>query len=94
MYSVSSELYQEVARHLADAIGAKNYFSGTLAFPFGALDCRLTASVIVYRERMQQPDGELDRIAELVPVWWEFHTFGDEGEELNDFAFGELKRCL
>ena len=49
MYSVSSELYLEVAARLAEAIGGGSYFSGSLTFLFGDMECRLTASVIVYR---------------------------------------------
>jgi len=51
MYSVSSELYLEVAARLAEAIGGGSYFSGSLTFPFGDMECRLTASVIVYPRR-------------------------------------------
>ena len=32
MYSVSSELYLEVAARLAEAIGGGSYFSGSLTF--------------------------------------------------------------
>ena len=52
MYSVSPELYHEAAARLSDAIDGGNYFSGSLAFRFGDTDCRLTASVIVYRGRL------------------------------------------
>ena len=55
MYSVSSELYLEVAARLAEAIGGGSYFSGSLTFPFGDMECRLTASVIVYRRRERLP---------------------------------------
>ena len=57
MYSVSPELYHEAAARLSDAIDGGNYFSGSLAFRFGDTDCRLTASVIVYRGRLSLPDG-------------------------------------
>ena len=59
MYSVSSELYLEVAARLAEAIGGGSYFS-----------------------------------ADLVPVWWEFHTVGSDGEALNDFSFSEVRALL
>ena len=49
IYSVSTELYLEVAARLAEAIGGGSYFSGSLSFAFGDTECRLTASVIVYR---------------------------------------------
>ncbi|WP_346702986.1 hypothetical protein [uncultured Alistipes sp.] len=94
MYSVSTELYLEVASRLRDAIGDGSYFSGTLTFDFGEVACRLTASVIVCRERVRYPEGDRDEISDLVPVWWEFHTSDDGGEFLNDFSFSDLRSFL
>lgn len=94
MYSVSPELYREAATRLMDAIDSQNYFSGTVAFRFEQTDCRLTTSVLVYRNRIARPEGVGLAITDLVPVWWEFHTTYDEGEVLNDFSFAELKGCL
>ena len=91
MYSVSTELYEEVAVRLAEAIGGGSYFSGSLTFEWEGIECRLTASVIVYRRRESYPEGDRDAITDLVPVWWEFHTTGSEGEMLNDFTFSELR---
>ena len=62
--------------------------------PAGWSDCRLTASVIVYRGRLSLPEGVQHPVTDLVPVWWEFHTTQAGGEVLNDFDFSELKRCV
>ena len=35
-----------------------------------------------------------DPIVDLVPVWWEFHTWDDLGETLNDFSFACMKEGL
>lgn len=94
IYPVSSELYLETAARLAEAIGPGNYFSGSIRFPFGGVECRLTASVIVYRHTVRFPEGTCDAIADLVPVWWEFHTCLEEGEALNDFSFSTLRDTL
>ena len=94
LYSVSPDLYRETAGRLAEAIGSESYFSGSLSFPFDGLDCRLTASVIVYRRREVLPEREYDRISDLVPVWWEFHTMIDGVERLNDFTFSEIRERL
>ena len=93
-YSVPSELYREVALRLSEAIGSGGYFSGTLAFAWGEAECRLTASVIVYRRRERLPEGDRDAIADLVPVWWEFHTVRSDGDALNDFSFSEVRALL
>lgn len=94
MYSVLPELYDQVAARLLDAIDGTNYYSGSLLFAFEGLQCRFTASVIVYREHLVQPEGHSEPVCDLVPVWWEFHTIGDEGELVNDFDFSELKSRL
>lgn len=94
MYSVSSELYHEVATRLADAIGPRDYFSGSVAFAFGGVECRLSVTAIVYRRQVSLPEGPADEIADLVPVWWEFHTSDDASEQLNDFSFGALRWFL
>lgn len=94
IYSVSSELYLEAAARLKETVGGSNYFSGTFVFPFGEVECRFTGSVIVCRRCESLPEGEYERIADLVPVWWEFHTFTDGGEVFNDFSFGVLRASL
>lgn len=94
MYSVSSELYHEAAARLSDAIDGGNYFSGSLAFRFGDTDCRLTASVIVYRGRVSLPEGvrhpRYGSRARLVGI----PHHASRGEVLNDFDFSELKRYV
>ncbi len=93
--TVTPELYQEILARLTDAIGDRNYFSGSLEFVFEGIACRLRTSVIVSRRTELLPEGTFEVIDDLVPVWWEFHTESDEaGEMLNDFSFGELRIAL
>lgn len=94
MYSVSPELYREVAERLLDAAGSRGYYSGTIAFDFAGAGCRLTASVVVYRERISLPEGDAEAIVDVVPVWWEFHTFAAGEEVMNDFSFSDLRRFV
>lgn len=94
IYPVPSDLYVEIASRLVEAIGAENYFSGSLLFACGDVECRLTASVIVYRRTERFPEGPCEVIFDLVPVWWEFHTCRDGAELLNDFSFSTLRAYL
>lgn len=94
MFSVLPELYREAAERLCGAIGSQSYFSGTILFSFDEVECRMTASVIVYRDRISLPDGDVEVIANLVPVWWEFHTSICGEEVSNDFSFSEMKDLL
>ena len=90
MYSVSSELYLEVAARLAEAIGGRSYFSGSLTFPFGDMECRLTASVIVYRRRERLPEATGTRCGPGSRLVGVSPSAGD-GEALNDFSFSEVR---
>lgn len=91
LYTVTPALYEETYTRLAEAIGGRNYFSGSVCFPFENATCRLTTSVIVYRRTESLPEGDFEAIDELVPVWWEFHTETGEGEVPNDFSFSGLR---
>ncbi len=94
IYSVSSELYEEVQRRLVEQIADRGYFSGSVAFTFEGTACRLVVSCFVRRRHIVSPEGEADPVSDLVPVWWEFHTTDAEAERLNDFSFEELRACF
>lgn len=94
LFSVSPEMYRQTATRLCDGIGGSDYFSGSVAFTYESFDCRMMVSVIVYRRTEHAAEGETFPVADLVPVWWEFHTVGPEGEVLNDFSFSELKSYI
>ncbi len=91
MYLISSELYDLAAELLADRIDRSEYFSGSVEFEYGDVECRLTASLIIYSRPERLPEGVRDTIFDVVPVWWEFHTSVDGCEMLNDFSFSEIR---
>ena len=94
MYSVSSELYTlKWPRVLRRPSGGS--FSGSLTFPFGDMECRLTASVIVYRRREQAPEATGTRLRTWFPCpGGSFTPSGSDGEALNDFSFSEVRALL
>ena len=93
-YPIIPELYGIVARKLLDEIGVKSFYSGSFSFDYCSKECRFVASIVVYRSKVCLPEGDADRIDDLVPVWWEFHTSDQAGERPNDFSFSELKEYL
>lgn len=93
-FRIPDWLYAETLDRLRDEIDGQDYFSGSIDFRTGCLDCTLTADVIVYRELVSYPEGTADEIRDLVPVWWEFHTLRDGEEVLNDFRFSEMRKYL
>ncbi len=94
IYSVSPELYEEVKRRFIELIDDRNYFSGHLAFDFEGWECRLVCSCFVRRREEVLPEGVAHPICDLMPVWWEFHTYDSCCERLNDFSFSTLRTLL
>lgn len=91
IYSISAQLYEEIADLLLEAIADKCYFSGHIEHESeeGVL-CRLVTSCVVYREPLKMPEGEGSAIRAVIPVWWEFHTESKAGRLDNDFSFRHL----
>ena len=94
MYEISSQIYEKTAQKLCDLVGGNGYFSGTLEFAHEDIECRMVASLIIYRKRVEMPEGLFDVIDDIVPVWWEFHTVIDGEERSNDFDFSLLKEYM
>lgn len=94
MYDIPNQLYLEVADRLIARFGTSDYFSGTLSLDYDGVMCSLLLSAIIYRRRERCDEGERLLIADVVPVWWEFHTMVEQGEVLNDFSFNVLRQYL
>jgi hypothetical protein len=91
MIEITSEIYCEIARNLRATIGEGNYFNGKVEITGEEFYATLTLSAIVYRRTEELPEGDVSRISNIVPVWWEFSTVQECGEVSNDFSFAELK---
>ena len=94
MYDVLPELYQEVATKIIEQVGRRGYYSGTLDFEWESVECHMVLSAVVHRRTEQFPEGEKWLVADMVPVWWEFHTYVDGEEVLNNFSFNELREFI
>ena len=94
MYEISDELYLEVAERLHPLFLQGDYCSGSIDFEWNSVVCRLLLSAFVYTESCLYPEGEQRFIADVVPVWWEFHTSDESGPILNDFSFNTLRSYL
>ena len=94
MYNVLPELYREVLTRLLDEISSRGYYSGALEFEYWGVECRMVLSAVIYRDEVQYPEGAFSVVADIVPVWWEFHTFIDGEEVVNNFSFNELREYI
>ena len=94
MYDVLPELYQEVATKIIEQVGRRGYYSDALDFDWDGVECHMVLSAVVYRRTEQYPEGERSVVADMVPVWWEFHTFIGGEEVLNNFSFNEMREYI
>lgn len=94
MYEITSQIYEKTAQRLCDLVGNRNYFSGVIEFSHEETECRMVTSLIIYHKRVEMPDDNFDVIEDIIPVWWEFHTFIDGEERINDFDFSLLKEQI
>lgn len=94
MYAISSNLYLELATRLVENAGQSGYYSDTFEFEYGDLFCSMTLSVVVYHQSQPDEGYSLCAVTDMIPVWWEFHTFVDGDEVLNDFSFNELREYI
>lgn len=89
MYTISSELYLEVADSLMAQIGTKEFFSGRVDVVDGDTLCSLVCTLLVHHGKAEE-GRSYPPITRLIPVWWEFRTIRGTEEILNDFSFTEM----
>lgn len=94
MYDVSTQLYHKVAELLLEDIGDDGYYYSDIDFCHDGIDCSLSLSAVIYRQRIESPDKSELIISDIIPVWWEFHTYDEGSEILNTFSFNELRKII
>ncbi len=88
-----------MAQQLCDDIAQTEYYSGfidtsTYDDKGSFVECRLVASLIIYRSHYSAPEGDANPISNIVPVWCECKIFVDGEEQIHDFDIEELKNYL
>ena len=94
MYNVLPELYQKVLSKILDSIDSKGYYSGSHEFEYEGVECTMILSAVIHYRKERFPEGESEFVADMVPVWWEFHSYVDGEEVLNNFSFNELREYI
>ncbi len=93
-YELNLEDYELLLGRLTEAIGGRHYFNGTVRAEGTDVDFLLTCSCVVYRRAVEMPDGQRDEVTDIVPVWWDLRSVGDDGEVDNDFSFDTMRELL
>lgn len=101
-FSISERYYRKVAESILSNVESKNYLSMSIDVdPDGddGMFISVTVTLIIYWKKGMKGDyltpDDPDTIQDIVPIWWEAHTYNIEGEEFpNDFQFGVLKSYM
>lgn len=96
MIHIDDAIYKAIAKHIIDEVGGRNYVSNlSIEVEHNNTTYLFTISAYIYRCHIMAPDGEWDEIRDIVPVWWELHTYNDDGDEvLNDGEFVKIKEFI
>jgi hypothetical protein len=89
MYETTSTIYLKIAELLLEKIGMRDFFSGSVSLNDGDVECRLTCTLVIERERRDPSE-----IVALLPVWWEFKTIVGTEELSNDFSWCEMLQTV
>lgn len=92
---IEARIYEALAQELIDRIADRDYLPMTMIeIEDGDRFFRLSVAAVIYRRTEFWPEGEVRPISDIVPVWWELHSFRGEAEVINDATFERIKECL
>ena len=87
MLSITKEQFDVVKLDLLKNIEDKSYFSGKIKGDLGNdISYEFILQIVIYRKD--------DKVTDIIPVWYEFHTFVDDNEINNDFLFSVFRTLL
>lgn len=93
---IEDRIYKALAVELREIIEVQNQCSTMIELPDGEMTYRLTLAAFIYRENVSAPDGIWNDVKDIVPIWWELHTYvgPDMIERQNDATFDKLKKYI
>ena len=83
MVNIDKQIYNEIATLLLEKIEESNFFNGTIEYNGEDFYSELTCTLIICRDND-------NNIVSVLPVWWEYHLYTCDGEQLTDFDWNEL----
>lgn len=100
---VEEDVYLAIAEKMCDYL--YEFSGGFYATPrpvktdveceYGGIEYVFSGTLFVYFKRVTAPDGEWPELSDVSPIWWELHSYNEDGEEvLNDATFDQLKKYI
>ncbi|MCC8088751.1 MAG: hypothetical protein LIO79_05750 [Rikenellaceae bacterium] len=95
MISIDSKIYSGVACELMEKLDNQDgIFNGKIEFDTEQFSSFLLCTLLFERVNYQDFEVEYSRIEKIMPVWWDFKTYAENGEESNDFSWTEFKKFI
>lgn len=96
MITINEGTYRSLAALLLQEIADSHFFNGVIEFDTEEFSSSLLCTLIVCREcrSEENPGSSAPAILSILPVWWEYRLWQQEGEQCHDFSWSELSQYL
>ena len=97
VFHIEPEIYEQLSYEILERIEGRDYIKDVkVEIEKDDVFYELKLTALVYRRKYSAPDYEGSYVSDVVPVWWELHTFkGESAEEcLNDGKFDEIRKLI
>lgn len=92
-YEIPNYAYEAIARKILDAING-TYINTKIEVVDEDVEITFSLNGFVYTKTEEADDYSVDKITDVVPVWWECHTYLYGKEIMNNVSFNVLKNFL
>lgn len=91
-----TNVYQGIAQKLGELALENKYVNMSIEGECAGLLYVFSCITISYTRNIEYPECTFVELSDLIPVWWELHTYNADGDEvlLWDFSFTELKKYI
>lgn len=92
-YEIPNYAYEAIARKILDAING-TYINTKIEVVDEDVEITFSLNGFVYTKTEEACDYSVENITDIVPVWWECHTYLYGKEIMNNVSFNVLKNFL
>lgn len=94
MITINDNFYQRLAKKLLEAVDDKEFFNGSVELDGEDFYATLKTTLVIYRRKIEQQQTIITPIEKIVPVWWELSLSTEQGEQMSDFSWWDLRDYL
>lgn len=89
-YEIPNYAYEALANKILDSIKG-TYVSTKVEVVDEDVEIVFSLSAVIYTKRESAEDYDVEKLTDIVPIWWECHTYLHDKEIINNVSFNVLK---